>query len=82
MSRKTYMIAPGSAGALSLGGSVRPMSLHRDHSAAPMQCAELNETGPVEAMMAKSAVRQGAGIDGCILASRQLPVDRPDLSLR
>src|SRR5215471_718598 len=30
----------------------------------------------------KRAVRQGAGIDGCVLAGRKLPVGRPDLSLR
>ena len=30
----------------------------------------------------KRAVRQGAGIDRCVLAGRQLPLGRPDLSLR
>src|SRR5215472_14948445 len=30
----------------------------------------------------KRAVRQRAGIDGCVLAGRKLPVGRPDLSLR
>src|SRR6266516_3119584 len=53
----------------------------RDHSSVSAPCATQwhRIRGGNDG---KCAVRQRASIDGCVLAGRQLPVGRPDLSLR
>src|SRR5262245_44793982 len=56
--------------------------LMRATTLACRRYAQLNGIGSRGGNDGKRAVRERAGIDGCVLAGRKLPVGRPDLSLR